>query len=152
MKSPTSYYEWIECFNYIKDKPRNDMYLELLNKGRIDADQGLILKLVKELTNVIGYRIENIVNEFMQYINSGIDYNGLSLQIVSLRKEFNYAKKLVYLNIFPKNISDELAKTIQTKADQMQDILVNKTEYMDRSGILNSLIKNNPINKLEEIK
>ena len=152
MKSTTSYYEWIECFNYIKDKPRNDMYLELLNKGRIDADQGLILKLVKELTNVIGYRIENIVNEFMQYINSGIDYNGLSLQIVSLRKEFNYAKKLVYLNIFPKNISDELAKTIQTKADQMQDILVNKTEYMDRSGILNSLIKNNPINKLEEIK
>ncbi len=152
MKSPTSYYEWIQAFDYIKDKPRNDMYLEMLSNGKLDADNNLKMKLVKELANVISYRLENAITSFTNYIKSGIDYNGLSLQIVSIRKEFNYAKKLVYIKIIPKEVSEQLAGTIQQKADQLQEVLVTQTRNADRSGILNSLIKSNPINKLEEIK
>ncbi|MBP5684378.1 MAG: hypothetical protein J6X02_03880 [Bacilli bacterium] len=152
MKSPTSYYEWVECLNYIKDKPRNDLYIDTLKKGRLDADNNLLMKLIKELANIISYRIENTINDFMEYLQGGVDYNGLSLEIISVRKEFNYAKKLVYINIIPKNISENLANTIQLKANQIQEVLENKTQNADRSGILNSLIKSNPINKLEEIK
>ncbi len=152
MKSPTSYYEWVEAFNYIKDKPRNEMYVEILSKGRLDADNNLLIKLIKELATIISYRLENIINSFTDYIKSGVDYNGLSMQIISVRKEFNYAKKLVCINIIPKEISEQLVNTIQRKADDLQEILVDKTKNLDRSGILNSLIKSNPINRLEEIK
>jgi hypothetical protein len=152
MKSPTSYYEWVECFDYIKDKPRNDLYLDILKKGRLDADQNLLMKLIKELANIISYRLENTISSFTEYLQSGIDYNGLSLEIITVRKEFNYAKKLVYLNIIPKDISANLANTIQLKANQLQEVLEQKTKNADRSGILNSLIKSNPINKLEEVK
>jgi len=152
MNCPTSYYEWIECFEYIKDKPRNDLYLDILKKGKLDADQNLLMKLIKELANIISYRLENTISAFTEYLQSGIDYNGLSLEIITVRKEFNYAKKLVYLNVIPKDISANLANTIQLKANQLQEVLEQKTRNADRSGILNSLIKSNPINKLEEIK
>ena len=53
MKSPTSYYEWVECLEYIKDKPRNDLYLDILKKGKLDADNNLLMRLIKELANII---------------------------------------------------------------------------------------------------
>ena len=53
MREPTSYYEWTKILEYIKDKPRNDLYIETLNKGTIDADKGLIMKLAGEVENLI---------------------------------------------------------------------------------------------------
>ena len=152
MNIPTTYYEWVSCFDYIKDKPRNDSYTEILNKGRLDADPNLKLKLVKELANMVSYRIEKAISSFNEYLyNNSMDYNGLSLQIVSIRKEFIYAKKMVNIKIVTKEVSDNMSNTIQAKADQLQDILEKKTVYSDRSGVLNSLIKSNPINRLEEV-
>ena len=152
MNIPTTYYEWITCFDYIKDKPRNDSYIDILNSGRLDKDNTLELKLINELTNMIAYRLEKAVNSFNDYLSSGsVDYNGLSLQIISIRKEFVYAKKLVNIKVISPNNSEELAKGIQKRADNLQEVLENKTVYSDRSGVLNSLIKSNPINRLEEV-
>jgi len=152
MNIPTTYYEWITSFDYIKDKPRNELYIETLNKGRLDADSDLKMKLVKELTDVVVYRLEKAVNSFTDYLNGGeVDYNGLSLQIVSLRKEFIYDKKLVNLKIIARNVGMELSNAIQKRADNLQSVLEKKTVYSDKSGILNSLIKSNPINRLEEV-
>ena len=152
MKEPTTYYEWIQAINYIKDKPQNDLYIETLRKGTLDTSDELIYKLGLELGNVIKYRMEKTIASFTEYLRTGVDYNGLSLQIIKVRKEFNYSKKLVYLSIFPKDLSNKLADVIQRNADQLQNTLVEKTKDADRSGILNSLIKQNPINRLEEIK
>ena len=56
------------------------------------------------------------------------------------------------LELSKKQASENLSHTIQLKANQLQEVLETKTKNADRSGILNSLIKSNPINKLEEIK
>ena len=152
MNIPTTYFEWVQAIEYIKDKPQNDLYIETLRKGTLDTSGELIYKIGQELGNVIKYRTEKTIASFTDYLRTGIDYNGLSLQIIKVRKEFNYSKKLVYLNIFPRDLSDKLADIIQKNADQLQNTLVEKTKDADRSGILNSLIKQNPINRLEKIK
>ncbi len=152
MKEPTTYYEWIQAINYIKDKPQNDLYIETLKKGTLDASDDVIMKICRELSDVIRYRTEKTISSFMEYLKTGVDYNGLSLQIIKVRKEFNYSKKLVYLDIFPKDLRDRIADLIQKNADRLQETLVTQTKNSDRSGILNSLIKQNPINRLEEIK
>ena len=152
MKEPTTYYEWIQAIDYIKDKPQNDLYIETLRKGTLETDNLIINKIGRELASVIQYRTEKTISSFMEYLKSGVDYNGLSLEIIKVRKEFNYSKKLVYLKIFPRDLSDKIAAVIQDNADKLQEILVEKTKNADRSGILNSLIKQNPINRLEEIK
>ena len=152
MKEPRTYYEWIQALDYIKDKPQNDLYVEILRKGTLETDDVIINKIGRELASVIQYRTEKMLSSFMQYLSGGVDYNGLSLEIIKVRKEFNYSKKLVYLKIFPRDLSDRIAAVIQDNADRLQETLVEKTKNTDRSAILNSLIKQNPINRLEEIK
>jgi gas vesicle protein len=149
MKEPTSYFEWTKILEYIKDKPRNDLYLDTLNKGTLDADQGLLVRLSQEVENLINYRLKKELNSFMEYIKNKIDYNGLSLELIKLKKELIYDKKLSNINIFTNDIKTRLTETLQKQADSIQNVLMERTKNIDRTGLMNSLVKNNPVNKLE---
>lgn len=149
MKEPTSYFEWTKILEYIKDKPRNDLYLETLNKGTLDADQSLLVRLSQEVENLINYRLKKELNSFMEYIKNKIDYNGLSLELIKLKKELIYDKKLSNINIFTSDIKTRLTETLQKQADSIQNVLMERTKNIDRTGLMNSLVKNNPVNKLE---
>ena len=149
MKEPTSYFEWTKILEYIKDKPRNDLYLDTLNKGTLDADQGLLIRLSQEVENLINYRLKRELNSFMEYIKNKIDYNGLSLELIKLKKELIYDKKLSNINIFTSDIKSKLTETLQKQADSIQNVLMERTKNIDRTGLMNSLVKNNPVNKLE---
>ena len=149
MKEPTSYFEWTKILEYIKDKPRNDLYLDTLNKGTLDADQGLLIRLSQEVENLINYRLKKELNSFMEYIKNKIDYNGLSLELIKLKKELIYDKKLSNINIFTSDIKSKLTETLQKQADSIQNVLMERTKNIDRTGLMNSLVKNNPVNKLE---
>ena len=149
MKEQTSYFEWVKFLEYIKDKPRNDLYIETLNKGRIDADTNLLLKLASEIENIISYRMQKELTSFTEYLKSGMDYNGLSLELIKLKKELVFDKKLANIKIFNDNIKLGLTNKVQKEADTIQNVLLDKTKNIDRSGMMNSLVKNNPVNKLE---
>ena len=149
MKEPTSYFEWVKFLEYIKDKPRNDLYIETLNKGRMDADTNLLLKLASEIENIISYRMQKELTSFTEYLKSGMDYNGLSLELIKLKKELVFDKKLANIKIFNDNIKLGLTNKVQKEADTIQNVLLDKTKNIDRSGMMNSLVKNNPVNKLE---
>ena len=149
MKEPTSYFEWTKILEYIKDKPRNDLYLDTLNKGTLDADQSLLVRLSQEVENLINYRLKKELNSFMEYIKNKIDYNGLSLELIKLKKELIYDRKLSNINIFTNDIKTRLTETLQKQADNIQNVLMERTKNIDRTGLMNSLVKNNPVNKLE---
>ena len=149
MREPTSYYEWTKILEYIKDKPRNDLYIETLNKGTIDADKGLIMKLAGEVENLINYRTQKELNSFMQYLRTSIDYNGLSLELIKLKKELVFDMKLSNIRVFNEEIRKKLSNNVQKQADAIQNVLIEKTKDIDRTGMMNSLVRNNPVNKLE---
>ena len=149
MREPTSYYEWTKILEYIKDKPRNDLYIETLNKGTIDADKGLIMKLAGEVENLINYRTQKELNSFMQYLRTSIDYNGLSLELIKLKKELVFDMKLSNIKVFNEEIRKKLSNNVQKQADAIQNVLIEKTKDIDRTGMMNSLVRNNPVNKLE---
>ena len=149
MKEPTSYFEWVKFLEYIKDKPRNDLYIDTLNKGRMDADTNLLLKLASEIENIISYRMQKELTSFTEYLKSGMDYNGLSLELIKLKKELVFDKKLANIKIFNDNIKLGLTNKVQKEADTIQNVLLDKTKNIDRSGMMNSLVRNNPVNKLE---
>ena len=87
MKEPTTYFEWTKFLEYIEDKPRNELYIETLNKGRLDADNSLLVRLSQEVSNVISYRMQKELSSFTEYLKTKIDYNGLSLELIKLKKE-----------------------------------------------------------------
>lgn len=149
MKEPTSYFEWVQFLEYIKDKPRNDLYIETLNKGTMDADNTLLLRLSNEIESVINYRMQKELNSFTQYLKTNIDYNGLSLELIKLKKELIFDKKMVNIKIFNDSIKEKLTSNVQKQADTIQNVLLERTKNIDKSGMMNSLVKNNPVNKLE---
>lgn len=149
MKEPTTYFEWTKFLEYIKDKPRNELYIETLNKGRLDADNSLLVRLSQEVSNVISYRMQKELSSFTEYLKTKIDYNGLSLELIKLKKELIFDKKLANIKIFSEDICKGLTESVQKQADNIQNVLLERTKNIDRSGMMNSLVKNNPVNKLE---
>ena len=149
MREPTTYFEWMKFLEYTKDKPRNDLYIETLNKGTIDADNTLLIKLAGEVEKIISYRMNKELNSFTEYLKTQIDYNGLSLELIKLRKELVFDKKLSNLNIFNQEIKSKMTSNVQKQADTIQEVLLDRTKNIDRSGMMNSLVKNSPVNKLE---
>ena len=89
------------------------------------------------------------LNSFMEYLKDKIDYNGLSLELIKLKKELIFDKKLANINIFNSDIKGKLTSTVQKQADSIQNVLMERTKNIDRTGLMNSLVKNNPVNKLE---
>jgi hypothetical protein len=104
------------------------------------------MRLSSELLDVLSYRLNNNLNTFINYLKGSIEYNSFSLEIIGLKKEFIYAYKLGNLKIFPEEIRKKIVNIIQENADDFQKTLVEKTKMIDRSGVINSMIKNNPIN------
>ena len=146
MNIPNTYTEWINCFEYIKNHPRNDMYIDTLNQGTLDYDEGLINKLSNELLGVILNRLTEALNNFSNSLKEAVEYNAFSLEIIGLRKEFNYAYRLGNIKIFPEDVKRNIISFVINKANSVQKSLEEKTRLVDRSGMVNSMIKNNPIN------
>ncbi len=148
MNIPSTYIEWVEAINYIFSHPRNDMYIDNLNKGNLDCDNNLLQKLKFEVTDCIFNRIGKEVESFGSYLRTQIDYNSFSLKVVELKKEILYGKKLASIKIFSNEIQEEIISQIQEMADKIQNLLEEQTKMIDKTGSINSIIKNNPINKL----
>ena len=147
MNIPTTYSEWVEAIKYVETHPRNDMYIDILNNGTLEYDDILITRLKSEIGNCVFIRIGRELESFTRYLDGLVDYNSFSLKIVKLKKELIYGKKLASIKILPKDISDELNKQIDNKADIIQELLVKETQRIDKTGTINSIIRNNPINK-----
>ena len=149
MNIPSTYIEWIDAIEYVKDHPRNDIYIENLNKGTLDYDDILIKRLEAELNNCIFYRMGKEVESFGNYIRGSLDYNSFSLKVVEIKKEFIYCKKIANIKILPSKIKEELNNAVMNNANRVQELLETQTEGLDKSGSINSIIKSNPINKLD---
>ena len=147
MNIPSTYIEWVDAINFIKDHPKNDVYIDNLNKGSLDCDDNLLNNLRNTIMECVNKRLSKEVESFVSYFNGPVEYNSFSLKIVSLRKEFNYCRKLVSINIFPGEMQNLLNKMIDDEADKIQKILEEQTLRADKSGLINSIIRNNPINR-----
>ena len=150
MKVPTTYVEWIENFEFMKNSPRNDLYIDILEKGSIQFDNQLLMRFLNKLTEMIIYRLTVMINKFINYLKNGVkDYNSFSLEIVNIKKEFKYVLKIANISVIPDENKKILKEQIIEQANTFQDTIEKQTINLDRTGALNSLIKNNPVNKLE---
>ena len=147
MNIPTTYIEWVDAITYIRDHPKNDMYIDNLNQGNLDCDDILLLRLKNIVTECVNIRLNKELKSLIAYFNGPVEYNSFSLEILSLKKEFAYCRKLVSIKIFPYEIQEELNKSIDEDANRIQGILEEQTLRADKSGVINSIIRNNPINR-----
>ncbi len=151
MKNPTTYSEWMNCFDIAKEGTRDAEVLECVQKGVLVLSAGVAGRFATQLSDVVKFRIKKASDKFSRAMQiCGGDLNLLSTALLSLRKEFKFLIKFVQLPVLPQNDIDILIKAIKEQADQMQKSLEETGSKNDRTGTLGSIIKRNRVNSLED--
>ncbi|OPX43596.1 hypothetical protein CLHUN_25340 [Ruminiclostridium hungatei] len=152
MKNPTTYSEWLDCFDAVKEGTRDSEVIESVQKGSLVLSAGVAGRFATHLSDVIQFRIKKASDKFSRAMQTcGGDLNLLSTTLLALRKEFKFLIKFVQLPVLPKGDIDILVKAIKEQADQMQKSLEDTCAKNDRTGTLVSIIKRNKVNSLEDL-
>ena len=147
-----TYFEWVDMIEKLKDAPMDDNLLKQLDENKLDGTKYTLHKLVIHILNTANVRISNGFQKFMDKILTGqinnIDI--LSLELVGLKKEFNFSKRIINLSI----ISDEDKKKCVDQLDvflkKIYDMLEKIMEHADSSGGYMSVYNKIMVSDVEE--
>ena len=131
-----TYYKWITAFDELKSGPRNEELLNNLYKKSID----LVRTRLKNSLDSILYKMKSIYQ----------DNNALSLEIINIKKELTFAKKIANLPVIPEENKNKFKETLIRFANEINDALISSVNGIDTTGEVLLMIKNSKINVLED--
>lgn len=152
MKIPTTYAEWLECFDAIKAGTNDAEILELMKCGQLSLSAGVAGRFAAQLNSVIQFRIKKASDKFSRSMQTSHgDLNAVINALLSVRKEFRYLIEIAKLPVIPAQDSQTLVLALKQQADSMQESLESTSTKNDRTGTLTSIIRKNRVNNLEAI-
>ena len=78
------------------------------------------------------------------------DLNSLSLEVINIKKEIAFAKKIINLPSIPEENKKKFKETLQRFADEINEALEKSLTGFDTTGEAIIMIKNSKINILED--
>ena len=146
MKSPTTYAEWVECFDLAKEGTHDEEVLKCIKEGVLTLTAGVGGRIAKQINEVIQFRLKKASDKFARAMefNKG-DVNMLTNSLLQLRKEFKFLIEFVQISILPEEDVKKFVDIIKEQAELMQESL-ETTSKSDRTGMLTSIIRRNRIN------
>lgn len=139
-----NYEAYLALFDKIKN---SNMNLEALTQLKNSAINNNLLELLEpKYTEVILYifsrSIKSIINDLTNIFS---DVNILDMDLVTFKKEINYIRQLINIDILSKETKDLLFNKIKQETDNTYDILLKEARRIDSTGIYEITIKNNRI-------
>ncbi len=146
-----TYYEWIHCFNKLKTGPRDEELLKQLYTSTISLDGNILYRFIKHINVLVRTRLKNSLDSILSKLEMIYhDNNALSLEIINIKKELAFAKKITKLPVIPKENQDKFRETLQKFANEINETLETSMEGIDTTGEAIMIIKNSKINVLED--
>ena len=146
-----TYYEWITAFDELKSGPRNEELLNNLYKKSIDLEGNILYRFIIHINDLVRTRLKNSLDSILYKIKSIYhDTNALSLEIINIKKELAFAKKITNLPVIPDENKNKFRETLQSFANEINDTLITSVNGIDTTGEVISMIKNSKINVLED--
>ncbi len=145
-----TYYEWINNFDSLKQGPRNDLLLDNLYSSTIELDGNMLYRFIRHINNLIRTRLKNALEDMLHKISNTNDINILSLEIINIKKELAFAKRIINLPVIPSENKKKFSKTLQKFANEINEAIEVNVENIDTTGEIITLIKNSKINVLED--
>lgn len=110
-----TYFEWVDMIEKLKDAPMDDNLLKQLDDKKLDGTKYTLHKLVIHIFGTARTRINNGFQKFIDKLLVGqiSNIDILSLELVNLKKEFGFSRKIINLSI----ISDEEKKKCKENLD-----------------------------------
>lgn len=144
------YYEWINNFDSLKQGPRNDLLLDNLYNSSIELDGNMLYRFIRHINNLIRTRLKNALEDMLHKISNTNDINILSLEIINIKKELAFAKRIINLPVIPSENKKKFSETLQKFANEINEAIEVNAENIDTTGEIITLIKNSKINVLED--
>lgn len=145
-----TYYEWINNFDSLKQGPRNDLLLDNLYNSTIELDGNMLYRFIRHINNLIRTRLKNTLEDMLHKISNTNDINILSLEIINIKKELAFAKRIINLPVIPSENKKKFSETLQKFANEINEAIEVNAENIDTTGEIITLIKNSKINVLED--
>lgn len=139
-----TYEEWLITIENLKNTNINQ---ELLDKIKnTDINENINNMLIPKITSMLKYRFDESVNKITRDIYQIFsDHNYLDLALLNFKKELKYLIELTNIKQLPNDIKEQLINKFKTDTEKVYNILLNKANTEDYTGILSMTINNNRI-------
>lgn len=152
MNPPTTYSQWIDCFDGLKAGLKDEEAILLMERGTIDWTPGVAERLTQQLYEVIDFRLRKTSDQFQKELNVGRgDEMALVQAILSVRKRLAFLKRIAQLPAFPEQVNEAMYTILSDYAKKSQQSLEDSAKS-DRTGRLRITIKNNPITSFDQVE
>lgn len=146
-----TYYEWINYFNTLKTGPRNEEILNKLYKSNIELQGNILYRFINHANDLVRTRLKNSLDNILFKLSSIYqDNNALALEIINIKKELAFAKKITQLPVIPDENKKKFEETLLRFANEINDSILTCVSGIDTTGEISLMIKNSKINVLEE--
>jgi len=140
---PKIYAEWVKIFESLKNREDDEKNLELIKNGKIYWQTGVAERFLKRLVETVNFRLNKSRDEFQRAPKN--DDNLVVQSLIKMRKEFQFALKMVDINAIPEKEKEQLCQMVIDNSNQVQEAL-EKSAESDRTGKLLNIIKNTKVN------
>jgi len=152
MKSPSTYAEWVACFDLLKTGSNDEEVLDAVFGGRIKLSPGVAGRFGLRINEVMQHRVKKAVDKFQRATQaSGSDLNVFVNALIDLRNEYKFLIKFAKMPVLPPNDAEVLVNAIKSHADSVQGSLESMSRKTDRIGVITSAIRQNRVNNLEPV-
>lgn len=146
-----TYFDWVLNLEQLKTGPRDEVLLEKLYNNTIDLTGSILYRFIRHINDVIRSRLKNTLEGILFKISSiYTDNNALSLEIINIKKELSFAKKIINLPVIPEENKKKFKETLQKFADEINESLESSVTGIDKNGEAITMIRNSKINILED--
>jgi hypothetical protein len=143
---PTTYAEWAELLDKLKDKTNDTDVLSALKQGTISWQSGVAERFAQKLVNTINARMNAATDKFQKDLTHGHGQEGSIVQaILALRKEMAFLYNAINLPVIPEKDRAQYCALVRGQADKMQESL-EESARKDRSGKMSSIVRNHKVN------
>ena len=146
-----TYFDWVLNLEQLKIGPRDEVILEKLYNNTIDLTGNILYCFIRHINDVTRTRLKNALEGTLFKISSiYTDNNALSLEIINIKKELSFAKKITNLPVIPLENKKNFNETLQKFADEINESLETSVIGIDNTGEALTMIRNSKINILED--
>ena len=143
---PTTYAEWAELLDRLKDKTNDTDVLCALKQGTIAWQSGVAERFAQRLVNAINARMNVATDKFQKDMTRGRGQEGPTIQaILALRKEMAFLCDAIDLPVIPEKDRAQYQALVRGQADKMQESL-EESAQKDRTGKMSSIVRNHKVN------
>jgi hypothetical protein len=146
-----TYFEWVSILQNIKSSPMDYDMLDKLYDGVLEGGEFVYSHFISHVINTVVDRLDNAYENLIGAINSDIDLETLSLEIIKYKKELKFIGNVLDMPVIREEDRIVMKTNIDKTISDIYENLRNNIEYIDIDGhyvstfekIMNSDVEDN---------